>query len=113
MKLPLRWKATLVAIVLALPFVLMAGSMWSAGAKAQEPGYYSYFLGGLIYLLGSPLTLLIFLFIRFVRPLAAADNQWAIPVMSGLFLLQWIIWAQVIVTVIQFVRRRRAVPPPA
>jgi uncharacterized membrane protein len=111
MKLPLRWKATLVAIVLALPFILMAWSMWSAGAKAQEPGYYSYFLGGLIYLLGSPLTLLIFLFIRFVRPLADADNQWAIPVMSGLFLLQWVIWAQLIVTVMN-ARRRKRTPHP-
>lgn len=107
MKLPLRWKATLVALAVALPFVLAAGSMWSAGAKAQEPGYYSYFLGGLVYLLGSPLTLLIFLFIRFVRPLAAADNQWAIPVMSGLFMLQWIIWAQLIVTVMNVRRRKR------
>lgn len=111
MKLPLRLKATLVAIVLALPFILMAGSMWSAGAKAQEPSYYSYFLGGLIYLLGSPLTLLIFLFIRFVRPLADADNQWAIPVMSALFLLQWVIWTQLIVTVMNVRRRKRSAHP--
>ena len=107
MKLPLRIKAALLAAIISLPLILMAGSLWSDGAKATEPGYYYYFLGGLIYLLGSPLTLLILLFTHYVRPLAAADNRWAIPVMNGLFLLQWIIWSQLIVTVMQFIRRRR------
>jgi biotin transporter BioY len=101
-----RLKAALVAFVFSLPFVIAAGSFAQKAATSTTPGYYYSFLSALIYLLGSPLTLLIFGFIKYVRPLDYADNWWAIPAMSGLFILQWIIWAQLLVSVARRFSRR-------
>lgn len=106
-----RIKATWIAGLCGLPFVLLASALWCAEAGDSYMGF-GYVAGDKVFSLGFPLTALQFVFGHYVRPLSAADHWWAIPVMSGLFLLQWIIWAQVIVTVMQFIRRRRAGPPP-
>ena len=51
----------------------------------------------MIYMLGSPLTLIAVgppLFAG--RFLQYGDNWWAIPLIDTLFLLQWVIWSQLI-----------------
>jgi len=101
-----RRVATLVAVMISLPFVITAGYWAYKAGTLDTPGYYYSFAAGIVYLLGSPLTLLLFVFIRCVRPLSYSDNWWAIPVMSCLFILQWVLWAQ---CVVWFVKRRRGI----
>jgi hypothetical protein len=100
----IRLKATLGAVILSLPFVVKAAWYAHAAATLDEPGYWYSYGAVMIYALGSPLTLLHIVFTRYVRPLRYDDNWWAIPVMSSLFILQWVIWAQCIVWLVQ--RRR-------
>jgi hypothetical protein len=70
-----------------------------------------YAIGDFVYWLGAPLTCLLFLYVKLVGPLTRENHWWAIPVMSGLFLLQWVIWAQLIVTAMNVRRRKRAMQP--
>jgi len=99
------------AIVCGLPFVLLAGKMWDmAGGPGSYMGF-EYAIGDFIYWFGVPLTGLRVIYTKCAGPLHRADHWWAIPVMSGLFLLQWVIWAQLIVTVMNVRRRKCATQP--
>ena len=90
--------ATRLAVILSLPFVgvglmfeLLATFASVPGAKAD-----GYELGdGIYFFLGYPLTRLLFIFIG-QHSLQDNDNWWAVPLLSALFITQWIIWAQLI-----------------
>jgi hypothetical protein len=51
----------------------------------------------MIYLLGSPLTMIV-LGLPFYqgRCLCNGDMWWAIPAANSLFILQWVIWSQML-----------------
>ena len=86
------------AIASALPFVVLASFAWiKAVTDNSVPTYEVYLFGDLIYLLGSPLTLIV-LGLPFYagRYLSDSDNWWAIPLVDFLFVLQWVIWSQLI-----------------
>jgi hypothetical protein len=91
-----------IAVVTSLPFVSLASYAWiKAATDGSFPRYEADHFGDLIYTLGSPLTLIVLgppLFAgRFLRD---SDNWWAIPLIDVLFVLQWVIWSQLISLVV-------------
>lgn len=99
MKLGTRTKATVCAVVLALPCVLLAGDMWLKAIDAGPGSYYLYFLRDRIYWLGAPLTLLLPLYTHHVRSLGPEDALLGAYMTGALFVFQWIIWAQLLLIV--------------
>jgi hypothetical protein len=96
MKINIR--AALIAMASALPLVALASYSWITAAR----GLYAladdvYLFGDMIYFLGSPLTLIV-LGLPFYqrRYLSDGDIWWAIPMTNSLFILQWIIWSQML-----------------
>lgn len=95
-----RLKASLIAILAALPFVLLATHMWFRG-NVDPFAYYVFHLRDHIYMMGAPLTLLLPLYVHNVRSLELQDTWWGALVTGILFILQWVIWAQLIVWIKQ------------
>lgn len=104
-----RTKASLIAAGCALPFVLLAALMWVTESQKSYMGF-GYQVGDSIFSLGAPLTLLQKVYVSHCGYLRASDHWWAIPAMGLLFIAQWIIWAQILVSV---VRRFSHQTPPA
>jgi len=89
----LNRRAAWIAVISAVPFVALAFYSWiKAVVDKSVPTYEVYLFGDVIYLLGSPLTLIV-LGLPFYagRHLSDGDNWWAIPLVDFLFILQWII----------------------
>ena len=92
-----KW-ATRSAILLAAPIILFASfielvAMLGGDTAAKIDGHE---IGDGLYLfLGCPLTRIINIFAN-PGGLQDSDNWWAVPFLNVLFLLQWIIWAQLI-----------------
>jgi hypothetical protein len=94
----LNKRAAWIAVIAALPLVALASYSWiKAVTDKSVPTYEVYLFGDVIYLLGSPLTLLV-LGLPFYagRQLSGSDNWWAIPLVDFLFILQWVVWSQLI-----------------
>jgi hypothetical protein len=94
----LNKRAAWIAVVAAIPFVALASHAWIKGATDNSfPHYEAYHFGDLIYMLGFPLTQVVLGFPHYAgRLLQDSDNWWAIPLIDILFVLQWIIWSQLI-----------------
>lgn len=104
MKFLVSRKAILIATIAALPILALASFFW---ISAREPSVYSdtiYAFGDGLFQLGFPLTTTLFSALlkisggRFTRD----SELWVLPLMNLGFLIQWIIWSQLIV----FIYRR-------
>jgi hypothetical protein len=96
-----RRRLAVIPIVFALPFVFCGASAWSLC------DYQGYELGDLVYNLGVPLTLIVLKIKVFIgRSLTCSDHQWAIPLISSLFIIQWVIWGQLLALLIRMIRAR-------
>ena len=98
----LRTKASLIALFCAVPFIVVATTFWHLENQKGFMGY-GYWVGDKIFHLGAPLTLLMDFYVHHTGPLKPSDDCWATPAMCILFIIQWIIWAQLIV----WIRQRR------
>jgi hypothetical protein len=99
--------AMLVSILLSLPIVACASSLWIlAGWAGSDQVLYR--LGDSIFTLGAPLTMLVLKFPDYAgRYLTSKDDLWAIPLIGLLFIMQWLIWGQLLVLIIRRLRARR------
>lgn len=102
-----RLKASLIATLAALPFVLLATAMWFRG-NVDPFAYYVFYLRDHIYMMGAPLTLLLPLYAHNVRSLEPQDTWWGALLTGLLFIGQWIIWAQIIVSLARRCSLRKA-----
>ena len=97
----LNTKVLVASVVLTLPFVICGSFFWiSAGSVTDNPGMQlsGYELGDLLYQLGFPLTRFVLDFGKYAgRNLGPSDDLWAVPLVDILFILQWIIWGQLLV----------------
>ena len=91
-------QAAAIAVVSAIPFVALASYSWIRATTDQSfPAYEADHFGDMIYLLGSPLTLIVLGLPYYAGTfLKGSDNWWAIPLTDLLFVLQWVIWSQLI-----------------
>jgi hypothetical protein len=92
-------KAAIIAMLAALPIMTLATFFW---IRARVPSVYSdtiYSFGDTLFQLGFPLTTVLFTTLldilggKFTRE----SELWALPLMNIAFLLQWMIWSQLIV----------------
>lgn len=99
--------AILVSILLSLPVVACASSLWIlAGLADNDQVIYSW--GDSLYKLGAPLTMIVLSFPDYAgRYLTSKDDLWAIPLICLLFVVQWLIWGQLLVLIIRGLRARR------
>ena len=95
MKLGIYIKATLSAAIVAIPFAISGGCIWRNGVayvqNGNGPFYYFDFLGALAYrVFGFPIT---YLAMKAMPTIRFEDHRWAIPTLSALVIIQWVIWA--------------------
>lgn len=88
-------KAAIIAILSAIPFILVASIFWIAQESVTEEGML-VLMGFIILLFGMPLTLLPS-FIDF-----QLSYRLTLFLLDFLFIIQWIIWSQLIV----YIRRK-------
>ena len=94
-------RAAPTSIFCALPFVFTASWLW---ISAQKLSFYSdtaYNLGDAIFHLGFPLTTGFFnlLLNQLGGKFTQESEFWALPLMNISFLIQWILWSQLIVLI--------------
>jgi hypothetical protein len=94
----LNKRAAIIAIVLALPFVTLASDAWIRAATDRSfPAYEADHFGDMIYFLGSPLTLIVLGLPYFAGVYLNHARDWLwIPLTDLLFVLQWVIWSQLL-----------------
>jgi hypothetical protein len=95
-----KW-ATRFAVLLSLPIVLFGFfiSLAATLTNNQVAKIEGYEIGdGLYLVLGYPLTGIIHIFAG-PGGLRDADSWWALPLLTILFLFQWVIWGQLIVLI--------------
>ena len=94
----LNRRAALIAFIAALPFIVLASYSWVKAATDKSfPAYEADHFGDLIYLLGSPLTLVVLGIPYFTGLYLDHGFDWLwIPLVDSLFVLQWIVWSQLI-----------------
>lgn len=94
--------------VLALPFIFWGSLFWLPSPAAGTPPVYTHGArwGSLFYYFGWPLTLIILATAEHVGDLdfLSSNYWWAVPLIDFLFVLQWIIWGQLIALTIRSVR---------
>jgi hypothetical protein len=93
--------ATRLALLLAAPLIIIASLFELIGTLSRDPMIKddAYVLGDAIYFrLGYPLTRIVFIFTGQAR-LEDSDNWWAIPLLAGLLVFQWIVWGQLVVLI--------------
>jgi len=98
-----KW-ATRFAIMFSVPIMLLASfiAMVAMLSSSNEMKSDCYDLSDGLYLFfGYPLTRIINIFAH-PGGLNDKDNWWALPLLNLLFLLQWIIWAQMIALIGRF-----------
>jgi hypothetical protein len=114
----LNKRATHAAVLLSAPIILFASfielvAMLSGDRATKIDGYE---IGdGLFLFFGYPLTRIINIFAS-PGGLQDGDTWWAVPFLNLLFLFQWIIWAQLIVSIgrlFQTLWRRRSKTTPS
>lgn len=93
---PNRSALMLALAALALPFIASASYVWLTAAKSYVYIQDSYSVGDGIYALGAPLTLVVLGYGYLGPSFRAGDHWWAIPLANVLFVVQWIIWGQLI-----------------
>jgi hypothetical protein len=93
--------ATRLVLLLAAPLIMIISLSELIGSLSSNPMTKdnAYVPGDAIYFrLGYPLTRIVFIFTGQAR-LEDSDNWWAMPLLAGLFVFQWIIWGQLIVLI--------------
>jgi hypothetical protein len=93
--------ATRPALLLAAPLIMIASLFELIGTLSSNPMTKddAYVLGDTIFFrLGYPLTRIVFIFTGQAK-LEDSDNWWAIPLLAGLLIIQWIIWGQLAVLI--------------
>lgn len=93
--------ATRLVLLVAAPLIMIASLFELIGALSSNPMTKedAYVLGDTIYFrLGYPLTRIVFIFTGQAR-LEHRDSWWAIPLLAGLLVFQWIIWGQLVVLI--------------
>ncbi len=95
-------------LVASTPFIVLASLLEILGTFSHDAmikdDAYSY--GDAIYLyLGYPLPRIILMLVA-PHGLRDIDNWWAVPLLDVLFVVQWIIWAYVIVIITTLVQNR-------
>lgn len=111
-----KW-ATRFAVLLSFPIVVFAlltslVATFTTNYAAKIEGYE---IGDGLYLrFGYPLTGIIHIFTG-SSGLRDADSWWALPLLTILFIFQWVIWAQLIVLIARVFRHlwRCALPTPS
>ena len=99
-----RVTALLISVLLSLPVICCASSLWILGGAAGNDQVL-YSMGDSLYKLGYPLTMIVTKFPDYAgRYLTTKDDLWAIPLVSLLFVVQLVIWGQLIVTGIRGLR---------
>lgn len=111
-----KW-ATRFAILLSTPILLFAllTSLFATFTSNNIARVEGHELGDGLYLLfGYPLTGIIYIFTN-SSGLRDVDGWWALPLLTILFIFQWVIWAQLIVLIGRVFRHiwRRALPAPS
>src|SRR4030095_16488744 len=98
LKMKLNWRAALIASIAAGPLIALASYSWVKAATDKSfPAYEADHFGDLIYTLGSPLTLLVLGLPYYSGTYLDHGHDWFwIPLVDLLFVLQWIIWSQLI-----------------
>ncbi len=109
MKMGIHSKTTLIIGVIALPFAFSGGWVWREGVAIVQSRNVSFSyadsLGSILYFLfGFPLTGIP---MRFLSPISFEDHIWVIPLLSGTVVIQWILWANLAVWTVRFIRNRR------
>ncbi len=95
MKMGIHTKTTLITAIIAVPFAVSGGCVWRQGVASGDVFYYYDFLGSMAYtVLGFPLAPL---GMWAMAPLRFDQHWWQIPTLSALVIIQWVIWANVIV----------------
>ncbi|HEX8567190.1 MAG TPA: hypothetical protein VF648_16220 [Pyrinomonadaceae bacterium] len=93
------------AVYLALPIMLIGTLFFISAMRSND--FWGGVMGGIIaaqiYILGFPL---VGLFWRFISPyikrgLAEEEDWWHLPITNILFLIQWLIWSQLIALIIR------------
>ncbi len=89
--------ATLIAALLAVPFILIGANSWNCG------GMYEDVIGDLVFgMLGAPLTsTTLNYYVHHVGFLTRQDNVWAVPLWGALLICQWIVWANLLVLIVR------------
>lgn len=106
MKLLIDRKAAFTASILAFPFMALASYFWIQiyFTTRTSDQIFCYSISQFIFLLGSPLTLIYILCLEILDKILTEllGNNFAflvLPIMNLMFLIQWIIWSQLIVLI--------------
>ena len=103
----LRKLLVVLAVVLALPFISCGSLFWMNAPSMEEDRLYlqAEGWGGLAYGLGMPLTLIVLIPMENAeRGLTTGNCWWVIPLIDLLFVLQWVIWGQLLALGIRWLR---------
>ena len=93
----------LVAAIFSVVACSLASLLWFSGHSYLGFGYY---LGDLIFKIGSPLTLLIFSHADLHGGLGRENDAWILPVLSLLFAAQMFLWSLLIYLLRHFFTHR-------
>jgi hypothetical protein len=100
--------AAFVGAILALPCVFLGLWGWVEASRHNYRGPYGIEaseFGDAIFFLGSPLTQIVLQFRSYAgRGLESSDDWWAMPLVVALFLLQWVIWSQLIALIFRLLK---------
>ena len=97
----------LVAIVIAVPIAGFGAYLWLVARAHDYKGVFgaeASEMGDLVFCLGSPLTQIVLKFPSYAgRYLEKGDDWWALPSIVFLFVLQWVLWSQLLVFALKLV----------
>jgi uncharacterized membrane protein YbhN (UPF0104 family) len=97
-------KARIIVALVALPFGAFGGWIWRRGVASGDVFYYYDFLGSAAYsVFGFPLSSLV---LRILFPLRFDQHWWAVPLLTGVVVIQWVLWAQAVFWFRDFRMRR-------
>ena len=109
-----RRKAAIIAAVSALPFVALGSYLWLSGVRYGVGTFEAentFLLGDFVYMLGAPLTLLVWVPYLFFGHVLSVREYWlALPLVNILFMLQWVIWSQLLAKLSEAPRFTRISP---
>jgi hypothetical protein len=109
MKIRLHTKVTLIVALASLPFAFSGGFVWRDGVaigQSREPSfYYADVMGTALYaFIGFPFRGIL---MKILSPLRFEDHIWAIPLLSITVVVQWVLWANLVVWVVRCFKNRK------
>ena len=108
MKLVISKRAAKIAVISALPFMALASYFWIQiyfSVRTTDQIVFSS-ISQIIFLLGSPLTLIYIMSLKMLdrnltELFGSNFSSLVLPTLNLLFLIQWIIWSQLIAIIYQ------------